>query len=61
MKPGLAAALTVFDYAAIKDNDTMSTPTEAPDGIAAVFMNCQRVLENGNADMRAAPRQALEV
>ena len=61
VKPGMAADLTVFDYAAIKDNNTMSTPTEAPDGIAAVFMNGQRILEEGIVDMGVAPGQVLEV
>ncbi|NIA13981.1 MAG: amidohydrolase family protein [Nitrospiraceae bacterium] len=61
VRPGMAADLTVFDYAAIKDNNTLSEPTQAPDGITAVFMNGQRVLENGNVDTKAAPGQVLAV
>jgi N-acyl-D-amino-acid deacylase len=53
LKPRLAADITVFDWDAIKDNNTVADTDNAPTGIEAVFINGRRVLSNGHVDASA--------
>ncbi len=47
---GLAADITVFDWNAIKDNNTLKDTGNAPDGIETVFMNGVQVLKDGTVE-----------
>jgi len=59
LKKGLAADITVFDWNAVKDNNTMTDTDNAPTGIEAVFMNGKQVLRDGNVDGAANAGQPL--
>jgi len=50
LKKGLAADITVFDWNAVKDNNTVTDTDNAPTGIEAVFMNGRQVKKNGKVD-----------
>jgi N-acyl-D-amino-acid deacylase len=50
LKEGLAADITVFNWSAVKDNNTVTETSNAPSGIEAVFVNGTRVLEKGKVD-----------
>jgi len=49
---GKRADLVIFDYEALRDNATFSDPRRHPDGIKAVILNGQVVIEDGQ---RLAP------
>jgi N-acyl-D-amino-acid deacylase len=50
IKQGMAADITIFDYAKIKDNNTQKITDKAPTGIEAVFINGSQVVSKGKAD-----------
>ena len=50
IKEGLAADITVFDYAKIKDNNTRTQTDKRPTGIEAVFINGFQVVSKGKAN-----------
>ena len=50
LREGLAADITVFDWNAVKDNNTLTDTDNAPTGIDAVFMNGKQVKKNGKVD-----------
>jgi N-acyl-D-amino-acid deacylase len=50
LKKGLAADITVFDWNAVKDNNTVTDTDNAPTGIETVFINGRRVKKNGKVD-----------
>ena len=47
LKAGLAADVTVFDWSAVRDNNTVKDTDNAPAGIEAVFMNGVQVKKDG--------------
>jgi len=53
LKPGLAADVTVFDWSATRDNNTVKDTGNAPTGIHAVFINGRQVLRDGQVDPTA--------
>ncbi|MCK9231664.1 MAG: amidohydrolase family protein [Syntrophales bacterium] len=50
LRKGLAADITVIDWNRIRDNNTLTETSQAPTGIAAVFINGRRVLNQGKVD-----------
>jgi N-acyl-D-amino-acid deacylase len=56
---GNFADITVFDWQAIKDNNTAEITDSAPTGIEAVFVNGKQVLAGGKADEQAMPGMVL--
>lgn len=50
LKEGLAADITVFDWNAVKDNNTITETSKVPSGIEAVYINGRRVMERGTVD-----------
>jgi len=51
----MAADITVFDYAAVRDNTTVTLTDAQPDGIEAVFINGVPVYAGGKLDAKARP------
>jgi N-acyl-D-amino-acid deacylase len=47
LREGYAADITVFDWKAVKDNNTEKKTDAAPAGIEAVFINGKQVLDRG--------------
>lgn len=50
LEEGLAADITVFDWKAIRDNNTLTKTDSAPTGIEAVFINGKQVQSRGKVD-----------
>jgi N-acyl-D-amino-acid deacylase len=50
LREGYAADITIFDWKAVKDNNTDKNTDAAPSGIEAVFINGKQVLEKGKVD-----------
>jgi len=50
LRKGLAADITVIDWNRIRDNNTLTETSQAPTGIAAVFINGRQVLNQGKVD-----------
>ncbi len=50
LKKGMAADITVFDYALIRDNNTRQATDRKPSGIEYVFINGQQILKEGRVD-----------
>ena len=44
---GKQADLVIFDYSNLKDNSTFADPRRHPDGIKAVILNGEIVLQDG--------------
>ena len=53
LRKGLAADVTVFDWNAVQDNNTVADTDNAPAGIHAVFMNGKQVFKDGKVDQAA--------
>ena len=50
LRPGLAAAITVFDWEKVRDNKTLTETDRSPTGIEPVIMNGRQVKKNGDVD-----------
>ena len=61
LKKGMAADVTVFDWASVKDNTTVAEFDRAPTGIETVFMNGKCVLRDGKVDSQAHAGQVLSI
>jgi N-acyl-D-aspartate/D-glutamate deacylase len=59
IKEKMAADITVFDYNAIRDNNTVDRSDARPDGIEAVYINGARVYSGGRLDEKARPGMML--
>jgi N-acyl-D-amino-acid deacylase len=60
LRKGLAADITVFDKDAIKDNCTVNSTDQSPDGIEAVFINGQQVQSQGQVDGGISAGQVVQ-
>jgi N-acyl-D-amino-acid deacylase len=59
IKEKMAADITVFDYNAIRDNNTVDRSDARPGGIEAVYVNGSRVYSGGKLDEKARPGMML--
>jgi len=59
LKTGYAADITVFDYGAIRDNNTRQYTNRRPSGIEHVFINSEQVLNYGLANSEILAGQVL--
>jgi len=59
LKKGLAADITVFDWNAVKDNNTLTDTDNAPTGIETVFINGRQVKKDGKVDGSANAGEVL--
>jgi len=59
LKTGYAADITVFDYDAIRDNNTRQYTNRRPSGIEHVFINGEQVLNYGLANNEILAGQVL--
>ena len=55
----MAADITVFDWNAVRDNNTVDRTDARPDGIEAVYVNGVRVYAGGKLDEKALPGMML--
>jgi N-acyl-D-aspartate/D-glutamate deacylase len=53
LREGLAADITIFDWNAVRDNNTVTKTGEHPTGIEAVFINGRQVKKSGHVDETA--------